>query len=102
MKNVLIGCTGSVATIKVPELLQELKANPKISVRLGGYFIHQVSGVLFSHPIRYPFEQIVRIFSQIDYFAVVTEHSKHFLPPLETLGEPGVDVFTDEHEWEQW
>ena len=35
MKNVLVGCTGSVATIKIPELWQKLKEFPDITVKLG-------------------------------------------------------------------
>ena len=35
MKNVLVGCTGSVATIKIPELLEKLKEFPDITVKLG-------------------------------------------------------------------
>ncbi|XP_023320354.1 phosphopantothenoylcysteine decarboxylase [Eurytemora carolleeae] len=64
MKNVLLGCTGSVASIKIPEILEKLKENSEISVKL-----------------------------------VVTEHSQHFLPPLESLG---VDYLTDTHEWDCW
>jgi len=35
MKNVLLGCTGSVASIKIPEILEKLKENSEISVKLG-------------------------------------------------------------------
>ena len=35
MKNVLVGCTGSVATIKIQELLEKIKEFPDITVKLG-------------------------------------------------------------------
>ena len=33
---------------------------------------------------------------------VVTEHAKHFLPALESLGAVGVDVLVDDTEWDLW
>ena len=35
MKNVLVCCTGSVATIKIPEILEKLKENSNLTVKLG-------------------------------------------------------------------
>jgi len=34
MKNVLVCCTGSVATIKIPEILEKLKENSNLTVKL--------------------------------------------------------------------
>jgi len=34
MKNVLVGCTGSVATIKIPDIIDRLLENPQIFVKL--------------------------------------------------------------------
>ena len=67
MVNILLCCTGSVATIKVPELLDRLRAHPDTMVRL-----------------------------------VVSENSKHFLPPLSSLGLVGDTVLCDEDEWSSW
>ena len=67
MVNILLCCTGSVATIKVPELLERLRAHPDTVVRL-----------------------------------VVSENSKHFLPPLSSLGVVGDSVLCDQDEWDSW
>jgi len=65
MVNVLLCCTGSVATIKTSQLLEQLKNNYNVKL-------------------------------------VVTEHSRHFLPELETLGSLGDQIYTDQHEWDSW
>lgn len=67
MVNVLVCCTGSVASIKTRQFLDQLKTNSSYNVKL-----------------------------------VVTEHSRHFLPPLDQLGTLGVQVYTDQHEWDSW
>lgn len=67
MVNILVCCTGSVATIKLPELLEQLRQIEDCEVKI-----------------------------------VLTEHSKHFLPDLTSLGSPGDTVLTDEDEWRSW
>ena len=73
MVNILVGVSGSVAAIKIPDILEAL------------------SGLGTCH---------VKV--------VVTEHSKHFLPPdLTTLGNfcqgAGLEsVLTDDDEWSSW
>ena len=44
----------------------------------------------------------IHIFLDVIDFTVVTEHSRHFLPPLDSLGVVGVDILTDTHEWDSW
>jgi len=61
----LVCSSGSVACLKVPQLLTQLQeSQPGCEVKL-----------------------------------VVTEHAKHFLPPLDTLL---VNVLQDQDEWSQW
>jgi len=67
MVNILVCCTGSVATIKIPELLERLREHPNFVVKL-----------------------------------VVSQHSRHFLPELDSLGVVGDTVLTDSHEWDKW
>lgn len=65
MVNVLVCCTGSVAAIKISQLLEQLRKNYNVKL-------------------------------------VATEHSRHFLPQLETLGSLGDQIYTDKHEWDSW
>ena len=67
MVNILVCCTGSVATIKLPELLEQLQ---KLDCQEG-----------------------------VKVKVVLTENSRHFLPPLSSLG---TDVLTDDDEWSTW
>ena len=72
MVNILVGVSGSVAAIKIPEILEALSGLDRCHVKM-----------------------------------VVTEHSRHFLPPdLTTLGyfdQGGLEfVLTDEDEWASW
>jgi len=62
MVNVLLCCTGSVASVKVAELLARLREDHTVKL-------------------------------------VITEHSRHFLPVLDTLGTLGQDVLRDQDEW---
>lgn len=73
MVNILVGVSGSVAAIKIPEILEGLSGLENCHVKM-----------------------------------VVTEHSRHFLPP--DLTTPGTichggsleSVLTDEDEWSSW
>ena len=58
MKNVLLGCTGSVASIKIPEILEKLKENPEISVKLGK-FIH--TDILIFHSVEFKINLLAQL-----------------------------------------
>jgi len=67
MVNILVCCTGSVATIKIPQLLGSLREQTGWVVKL-----------------------------------VVSQHSQHFLPELDSLGVVGDSVLADNDEWDKW
>jgi phosphopantothenoylcysteine decarboxylase len=82
-KNILIGCTGSVASIKLPNLISELKSKdstfnvsclPSVARRL----------------LTIPFQ--IRV--------VLTEKAKQFVD-LEQI-QPSAEVLLDENEWKMW
>lgn len=82
MPNVLVLCSGSVAAIKVPELLESLRAVEGLAVRL---VVTEHARCFYSNSATFP----------ITYL-------RHFLPDLSTLGSLGEQVLTDSDEWDKW
>lgn len=83
--NVLIGVTGSVATIKLIELIQKLKS------KFPQPHMNKSTGVSVEADIA------IRI--------IMTRNSKHFIPKVElvkSLNDPSIEVFDDEDEWSNW
>lgn len=82
-KKILIGCTGSVASIKLPNLISELKSKDSsyiVSKRL------RVSTYLID------FRFQIRV--------VLTDKAKQFVD-LEEI-RPSAEVLLDENEWKMW
>jgi phosphopantothenoylcysteine decarboxylase len=84
-KNILIGVTGSVATIKLPLILQ------KLSEVAGKYKVSQYN--LNSKTLK-----LINFSFQIK--VVFTENSKHFVKPAEFSSL--TEVYSDADEWNTW
>ena len=107
MPNILLCCSGSVATIKVPFQNNIQIQNRLMTISSKGAWTFgkascwrglQVGRLKFWHN-----GQIWRLtFPQCSVRLVVTENSRHFLPSLPSLGVEGEEVFVDAHEWERW
>lgn len=83
--NILIGVTGSVATIKLVELVQELKS------KFPQPYTTKSTGV--------PTE------ADIDIRIIMTKNSKHFMPKVDlikSLNDPSIEIFDDDDEWSTW
>lgn len=83
--NVLIGVTGSVATIKLIELVQKLKS------MFPQPYTNKSTGVSVEADIA------IRI--------IMTRNSKHFIPKVElikSLNNPSIEIYDDDDEWSSW
>lgn len=84
--NVLIAVTGSVAAVKLLELIKKLKS------MFPQTFANKVDGKTYKANIK------IKI--------VLTKNSKHFLPTkqkmYETLNDMTIEIYDDIDEWSQW
>ena len=83
--NLLLGVTGSVAAIKLVELVKKLKS-------------------MFPRPFAQNSEPIP-VEASIRIRIMLTENSKHFVPMeklIETLNDPSIDIYSDSDEWNLW
>lgn len=91
MKNILIGATGSVATIKLPILVESLQLldieDEKIQVSCG---ITQICGT----------DVFIFISVLFQIRVIVTEHAKHFFTTDEI--DDQVRLYSDSDEWSMW
>lgn len=85
MFNVLICVTGSVATVKLVELIQRIK-------------------VMFPRPYECKTDRRI-LEAQVAFKIVMTENSKHFSPKMELLRsveDSTIEIFDDADEWSLW
>ena len=88
-KNLIIACTGSVATIKLPLLIEKLgNAHADYSFNVSS----------FHFVIRIQISPETLLFFQIK--VIVTEHAKHFVN-YSTIPQ-NIDILDDENEWKAW
>lgn len=83
--NVLIGVTGSVATIKLEELTKKIKS-------------------MFPRPYTSKLERKT-VDSTVAIRIVMTSNSKHFAPKeelIKSLNDPNIEIYDDEDEWSGW
>jgi len=86
-KNILIGCTGSVAAIKLPNIISELKSkDPSVNVSIL-FRSKSLLDVTYIHKI---FHSQIRV--------VLTSKAQQFVSKEDIAAE----VFLDEHEWAMW
>lgn len=92
--NLLLGVTGSVAAIKLLDIIHFLNLGAKeLSINLNvGVYCYAI--------LSQNFELVVTRSCYFQIRIVVTQRALHFLQPI-TDFDP-ITVYTDDDEWEQW
>lgn len=90
--NILLGCTGSVATIKLPILIQTLlekQSTEKLQF-----------DVCFNSDLTYTGIRLIEYLTVLQIKIILTESAKHFVDTDKI--PPVTPILTDTDEWNAW